>query len=214
MKKTKATEKRTIFIAYNTDSIVWELTLRKSNKYGRLSDGIQKNDEIKNLMEEVYTEKGTSYADVDTISDNNDILRKKVFQAIKEYLTTSNRQQTTDGYIVADNTYKNVSYNYYMDILDESWQTQKLITHYTKNKQTIKQSDGLLFVIADEETSFWQLQEAYFASFYNKPIMYIKTQQFLKCVADHTLHKFIGKKWQRNSYYTGRYHPSPAQRSK
>lgn len=214
--KKKIIYKKQIFIAYNTDSLVWELTLQNINKYNKLSKDIQNNESIKDLMAHVYKEKNISKQDIDIVSEENEKLRIRVFKQIKNHLRVLKCNQClNDNFKDCDAYYKNVCYSYYMDILDESWKTTLSLTHYTKNKQTIKQCDAVLFVIASEETSFWQLQEAYFASFYNKPIIYVTTGQFLKLVAKHRLHKYIEKKLKSiDDYAKLPFRPASAQRSK
>ena len=92
--------KKKIFIAYNTDSLVWELTLQNPNKYKKLSRDIQKNKDIKKLMNRVYNETGILNQDVDFVSPENKQLREEVFKQIQCHLTTSPNGQNSDGYLM------------------------------------------------------------------------------------------------------------------
>lgn len=161
-----------VFVAYNTDSIVNLLTARESDtkkyKFGGLEAQIRKN--CYKLIDAVHKQENTVISvtkpsDVQVVSKQKQSLRKKVFKEVFQYY------KTNDG-----------KYDLYFDILD-AWKSTSLLTHYDKNGLKIRNSEFVIFVIADEETSFWQLQEIYFASYYNKKIVYLKTEKFLKLIA-------------------------------
>lgn len=164
---------REVFVAYNTDSIVNLLTTSKSrtNRYNfsklkaqirknhaQLIADAQKQDNVDDQIAEP--------TDVQLVSPQKHSLREKVFEEILQYY------KENDGI-----------YELYFDILDTSWESISLVTHYDKNGLKIKNAEFVIFVIADDETSFWQLQEIYFASYYNKRIVYLKTEKFLKLIA-------------------------------
>ena len=161
-----------VFVAYNTDSIINLLTtsdsITKKYKFGGLESQIRtKHNQLINAVhkQENTVVSTTKPTDVQDVSKQKQSLRKKVFKEILQYYK------------------KNAGkYDLYFDILD-TWKSTSLVTHYDKNGLKIKSSEFVIFVIADEETSFWQLQEIYFASYYNKKIIYLKTEKFLKLIA-------------------------------
>ena len=171
-----------IFVAYNTDSIVESLISSHHKKFGNLKKKVK--NECGNLIEKVEEEAHVPSTlndsiDVQAVSDQKSELRKKVFKIIKKYYGV-----------------KGGIYELYFDILDDSWTSQSLVRHYEKNNIAIKNSSFIISIIADDETSFWQLQEIYFASYYNKPILYLRTEKFLKLVAKGKLDKKIGR-WKK-----------------
>ena len=162
-----------VFVAYNTDSIVNSFVLPINRSF-------------KKLWKEINTK-------CDLVSMTQQKMRKS--SCLREVLPEIEEIQFSIFNTLR--TFYKGSWDLYFDILDKNWQTSELRNHSDKNQQRIQDCDLIIFVIADDETSFWQLQEAYFASYYNKPIFYVTTKKFLSLISKHKLDNAINKKLVR-----------------
>lgn len=158
-----------VFVAYNTDSIVNTFVLPKKRSIKKLWNEIQKKCDLTALRQQNPI--------------NTSCLRE----------VTSEVEKVRFSIFKTLHTFYKGHWDLYFDILDKNWQTPKLQTHSDKNRLRIQNSDFIIFVIADDETSFWQLQEAYFASYYDKPIFYVKTKRFLSLICHQKLDSAINK---------------------
>ena len=131
--------KQTIFIAYNTDSIVDDNTIVK--------EPCCKCEEQ----------------------------RRSIFQTLYD-------KYKSDG-----------KYELYFDILHDEYGKKDLYYHIDKNESIISMDNtrAIIFVISTAEVSFWQLLEAFFASYHNKKILYISVKKFIKLINGHKLDRFI-----------------------
>lgn len=75
----------------------------------------------------------------------------------------------------------------YVDILDNTDIPYNPKINYCK----IEKCKFVLALIGQEEISFWQLQELYFASYFNKKIIFMTTQKFMRLLKRKKLDKQI-----------------------
>lgn len=153
-----------IFIAYNTDSI--SKLHKKIIKF--------KEDEIENQIS--VSENYNKNENFFSVSIEEHKKRIACFMRIKEYYKK-----------------KNGKYNLYFDILDNTYQSQNRYSHIDRNEEIIKSDKTklIIFVVSDNEISFWQLQEAFFGSYYDKKILFLTNKKFLKLIKTKKLDKKI-----------------------
>ena len=166
-----------IFVAYNTDSIMRYLFantfptgFKKLRKYV--------NSQLNYTQDEIITaiKPWGSIAVPKSVCD----IRKATFEIIKEYYSS-----------------REPKYNLYFDILN-TVDSSDLTNNFNKNAKEISLSKAVIFVVDYTEISFWQLQEAYFASYYNKKVLCLKTEDFLKLVSSGKITKAIDKLLRKN----------------
>lgn len=155
-----------IFISYNTNSITKEAL---KPRYEKIFDLTTCADDIDKYF--------TSYRVTGIDTNKLGILRTNIFEQIKTRIKTKN----FDFYIdMIDNSNKNVGND------NERW-----LVDITKN---IADCSAYLFVVDDTEISFWQLQEVFLATFYNKTIIYLSTRTFIKLVSKNKLCRYIANR--------------------
>lgn len=156
-----------IFIAYNTDSIV--------NLYKKIIK-FKKDDFEKNIKIPNEFLKNKNFF---SVSANMQKKRIACFLRIKSYYE--------------ENGGKN---NLYMDILNDDYKNSNKYYHIERNEEIIKDENTklIIFVVSDNEISFWQLQEAFYASYYNKKISFLSVKKFLKFIRNKKLDNYICKK--------------------
>lgn len=152
-----------IFIAYNTDSIV-EATQKKYRKCFKY-DLIKLNHQ---------NDKKVQPSNENQRSQEIEEIRKWTFLCISEYY------KKTQG-----------KYSLYFDILTDKYETPELYYHIEANRNQIQKSQMLIFVISNQEISFWQLQEAFFASYYDKKIAFLTTNKFLRLIKNKKFDTYI-----------------------
>ena len=123
-----------IFVAYNTDSFIeFYKNTKKLNK--------MPSTENSNYIPDFYKSNCNFECTIDTHN-----MRVNAFKNIYSYYQI-----------------KHGKYELYFDILDNSIQNPNLYFHIDKNEKIIIDNNviAILYVVADNETSFWQLQEAF-----------------------------------------------------
>lgn len=85
-------------------------------------------------------------------------------------------------------------FSLYFDILAGTFLPGETDYYITTNKEQIRDSQMFVFVVSIEEISFWQLQEAFFASYYDKKIAYLSTDKFLKLIVNKKFDHYIESK--------------------
>lgn len=111
-----------------------------------------------------------------TISPQEEQLRLHTFKAINDIYKRKGQHEL------------------FFDILNENYSKPGLHYHIDINKNIIEGCDLLFFIISEEEISFWQLQEAFFASYFNKPIMFIDTEKFVKLIIKQKFDRYLLRK--------------------
>lgn len=154
-----------IFVAYNTNSIVEMVQNRygKTFKYDETEVELPTYADDLNSLEELKP------------SEEVERIRKSCFKCIKEYYIKDNQGK----------------YRLYFDILTDEYTKPGLINHVDFNRDQIKNVNAVVFVISSREISFWQLQEAFFASYYNKPIIFLPTKKFLYLIKSKKFDSYI-----------------------
>lgn len=161
---------KTIFVSYNTNSISQIAASKKFFKFFLIENFSVYEDFISYRIGEYK---------------NGDFDNKR--QQIFSKLSTLIQEQCKE-------------YDFYFDILRNPQKIDSDGTAWIKtNEDNIKNCYAYLFVVNENEISFWQLQEVMMASYYNKPIIYISSLQFIRLVVQKKISKFIIKKIKKIS---------------
>lgn len=161
-----------VFVAYNTDSIMKNLLGNvHQNGITRLRQHVIKKFEYEKTEFKTATLPWGSLS----VPENINAIRKQAFESIISFYNL-----------------KKKTYNLYFDILD-STHSAAFTNHLKKNADIISKSEAVIFVVDCIEISFWQLQEAFFASYFNKKVLCLKTEDFLKLVNRGKIEKALDK---------------------
>ena len=153
-----------VFIAYNTESFV-KTVQNKFCKVFKYEEGENANLTI----EPTFSDDCNFF----TVSQRVEAIRKAIFNSISSFYKLNGKNELL------------------FDILDDSYTEPGLYYHIDKNRKKIKESDMIIFVVAEKEISFWQLQESFFASYYDKRICFLTTEKFLKLIKKNKLDNYI-----------------------
>lgn len=163
--------KKNIFVAYNTDSIV-KIIKKKYHK-----EKSKNNCEISN----------------DCSWPVSNEIKKERIECFKNLTENIANDKTIN--------IKGNEYILYFDILDNEKQDTELNEHVPDNRKKIKECALVIYVISKEEISFWQLQEAFFASYFNKNVIMLTTEDFFKLVYKKRFNKFLKKQMKKLKLY-------------
>lgn len=173
-----------VFVAYNTDSIMRNLLGQVSHRgfrklYRYVSKNVSKSHKQNSIASSTLP-----WGSIDVPKEVTEI-RKEIFFIILSFY----QKRKSD-------------FNLYFDILNPMDKENAFPNYVERNADIINNASAFIFVVDTIEISFWQLQEAYFASYYNKKVLCLKTEDFLRCISQRKLDKELKKLIKNNNNFS------------